>query len=193
MKRVIIFLISFLFLTIFIGNTALAGNEETLQRDHQVTADELSDYIYSWRPSMPYSTRITIAQSLIKQSSKYGVDVLLSTAMVAAESQFHVRAASSRGARGLTQIMPQYHKVKGGDYFSIDGNLEAGIKHLGYLVGIFNRYDLAIAAYNVGEVRVRRVGGIPRTRGNETYLYTMRVMRIYNFLLEKYGREVQVN
>lgn len=189
MKRFIIFLITVLFLTLFIGNDALAGDRCFLQRSHSITKDELIYYIGTWQKGMPYDTRAKIASGIIKFSDTYRIDELFVTAMIARESGFYPRAVNrGSGARGLGQLMP-VHKVRGGDYFAIEANLETSVRHLAYLLSVFHRQDLALAAYNAGENRVKRAGYIiPRTRNDETRIYVANIMNRYYFLLSKYGR-----
>jgi soluble lytic murein transglycosylase-like protein len=109
-------------------------------------------------------------------AKRHGVDSRLVHAVVTAESAYHARARSVKGARGLMQLMPDTARQYGvRNSYNPESNLEAGIKHLRALL---NRFDLklAIAAYNAGEAAVERFGGIPPYP--ETRDYVTRVLRL---------------
>jgi soluble lytic murein transglycosylase-like protein len=95
-------------------------------------------------------------------------------AVIRAESNYAPKARSSRGARGLMQLMPdtlREYRVR--NAFDPTANIEAGSRHLRTLL---DRYPLetALAAYNAGEGAVIRYGGIPPYP--ETRSYVSRVL-----------------
>jgi hypothetical protein len=109
-------------------------------------------------------------------AAKHGVDARVVDAIIQVESAYHSRALSSKGARGLMQLMPVTGRKYGAlDLFDPRINLDAGIQHLKTLLA---RYDLplALAAYNAGEAAVDRFGGIPPFK--ETQDYVARVLRL---------------
>src|SRR5258708_28080057 len=64
------------------------------------------------------------------------------------------------------------------DVFDAQQNINAGVKHLKWLLERYNgNIDLALAAYNAGEGAVDRVHGIPSFR--ETRNYVQKVQNAY--------------
>jgi len=114
-----------------------------------------------------------------KVSTEKGIDPHLVSAVVAVESNYDHRAVSSKGARGLMQIMPETAKRLGLiDSFHPEENLAAGVYHLKTLLDKYQgELPMALAAYNAGEAAVDRYQGIPpypETRG-----YVQKVLRLY--------------
>ncbi len=117
----------------------------------------------------PYAAMIASA------ARRHDVDPLLVQAVIRAESNFHPRARSRRGARGLMQLMPATLRQ-----FAVDNpydpaaNIDAGTRHLR---GLLDRFELreALAAYNAGKGAVLRHGGVPPFA--ETEAYVARVLR----------------
>jgi soluble lytic murein transglycosylase-like protein len=115
-------------------------------------------------------------------SSHYGVDPTLVRAVIQVESGFDPSAVSSKGARGLMQLMPGTAKRFGVTHVhDPEQNIRGGIRYLAKLVEMFDG-DLprALAGYNAGENAVLRHGGIPPYA--ETESYVRRAMTVY------YGR-----
>lgn len=110
-----------------------------------------------------------------------GVEPELLHAVIAAESGYNPSALSQKGAVGLMQLMPgtaaQYGVTNPSDPAQ---NLNAGARHLRYLLGKFdNDMTLALAAYNAGEQAVSQYGNrIPPYP--ETRAYVQRVLAYYN-------------
>lgn len=109
-----------------------------------------------------------------------GIEPELLHAVVAAESGYDPAARSEKGAVGLMQLMPdtaaRYGVTNPRDP---EQNLNAGARHLRYLLGKFdNDMQLALAAYNAGEQAVwqhgNRVPPYPETRA-----YVQRVLAHY--------------
>lgn len=117
---------------------------------------------------------------IIEAAGKYGVDYALVKAVIKTESNFNYKAVSKKGAKGLMQLMPRTASVLGvGDCFHPQDNIIGGIRHLGYLIDLFNgNIPLALAAYNAGESAVAKYGGIPPYP--ETRLYIRRVLDNYS-------------
>ncbi len=131
-------------------------------------------------------TDFTEYDSLIAAAAhKYRVDFALVKAVIKAESNFNHKAVSKKGARGLMQLMPKTASVLGvNDCFHPEDNIVGGIRHLGYLIDLFNGdIPLALAAYNAGEGAVAKYRGIPPYSG--TRLYIRRVLDNY----ERYRHE----
>jgi soluble lytic murein transglycosylase-like protein len=123
-------------------------------------------------------------ESLIHQAARrHQVDAALVKAVIRTESYFNPNATSRVGASGLMQLMPQTAAKYGvTDLYSPKQNIEAGVKHLKYLLERYpDQLSHVLAAYNAGEHAVDKYNGIPPY--NETRNYVKKVMRfleVYN-------------
>jgi len=100
-------------------------------------------------------------------------------AIIKAESNGQRTAVSSKGAKGVMQLMPFTSKrMRVNDPFDPIENIEGGIKYIKELLVAFDG-DLTntVAAYNAGPGAVRKYGGVPPYQ--ETRLYVRRVMDLY--------------
>jgi len=134
-----------------------AVQQKTPPRVRQYTLEELSPII-----------RAT--------AHKYQLNELLLTSIIRAESNFNPLAISSKGARGLMQLMPETaaaYKVQ--NVFDAKENLEAGARYLKDLLQQYKQ-DLALtlAAYNAGPATVSNYNGIPPFA--ETQIYIRRIL-----------------
>lgn len=113
-----------------------------------------------------------IQKLISKVSSQVGVDHDLFESLVQAESDFNPREVSSKGALGLTQLMPGTAKALGiSDPMDPEKNLLGGAKYLHQLLNQFNGDErLALAAYNAGPGAVRRFDGIPPYKETQHYV-----------------------
>jgi len=93
-------------------------------------------------------------------------------AIIAVESEFDQWAVSSKGARGLMQLMPDTARRLGvADSFDARQNIFGGTQYLRMLLDQFGGdVDLALAAYNAGPTAVLRYGGIPPYRETRGYV-----------------------
>jgi hypothetical protein len=107
-----------------------------------------------------------------KYASNYRIDPSLIRSMIATESGFNPRAISTKGARGLMQLMPETAKRLGvNNSFDPEQNIHGGIKHLRSLLNSFNEdISLSLAAYNAGENLVQRLGRIPSIKETQDYV-----------------------
>jgi soluble lytic murein transglycosylase-like protein len=104
----------------------------------------------------PYGPLVTAAAEV------YGVDAHLIDSVIWKESAYRSSATSHKGAQGLMQLMPGTAKrfaVKN-SYDPVQ-NVAGGTAYLRYLLDLFGDESLALAAYNAGEGRVLKHGGIP--------------------------------
>lgn len=111
----------------------------------------------------------------------YGVEPELVKAIIMAESGYDPMAVSSRGARGLMQLMPRTAESLGvEDSFDPEENIDAGIRYFRHLMDQFNEQTtLALAAYNAGSRRVREHQGVPPYPA--TRIYIENVFRYYHY------------
>lgn len=98
--------------------------------------------------------------------AKYDLDPLLLAALGYQESRLDQRMRSSRGAIGVMQLLPATGSwMNVGDITLLEPNVHAGTRYVRTLVdamdspGIddFNRMLMALAAYNGGQTRIRRL------------------------------------
>jgi transglycosylase-like protein with SLT domain len=108
----------------------------------------------------------------------HGVDVDLVRAVIQVESDFDQLAVSSKGARGLMQLMPDTAKRFGvSNAFDPRQNVFAGVRYLRFLLDMFqNNVGLALAAYNAGENAVLRFGGIPPFKETRAYVQKIQAL-----------------
>lgn len=115
----------------------------------------------------------------VAAARRHGLDPDLVLAVVAVESAFRPDAVSPKGAQGLMQLMPRTAASLGvSDAFDPQQNLDAGTRHLRFLVDLYGG-DLrrALAAYNAGQGAVKRYGGVPPYR--ETREYVKKILKRY--------------
>ena len=97
--------------------------------------------------------------------------VRLFVALIDQESRFNPLALSSKGARGLGQLMPETAALLGVDDPSEPmENLHSAARHLTAQLAEFGRIDWALAAYNAGPHRVAQFHGIPPFRETRDYV-----------------------
>jgi soluble lytic murein transglycosylase-like protein len=120
-----------------------------------------------------------IDASIVMAAARHNVDPNLVRAVVKVESNFNSNAVSRKGAIGLMQLMPQTaRELKVRNPFDPDQNVDAGVRHLKYLLESYNGdVNLTLAAYNAGEGAVRRSSGVPHY--SETQNYVRRITNLY--------------
>jgi hypothetical protein len=100
-----------------------------------------------------------------------GVPVQLFDALIIQESRYNPLAISSKGASGLTQLMPGTAKALGVfDRWSVPQNLEGGARYLRKQLDTFGNWSLALGAYNAGPGNVMKYGGLPPFRETRGYV-----------------------
>jgi soluble lytic murein transglycosylase-like protein len=96
-------------------------------------------------------------------------------AVIDQESRFHPCAVSSKGAKGLMQLMPDTAAELGViDPFDPKENVEAGARYLRQLLDKY-KGDLpqTLGAYNAGPAAVDQAGGIPNFRETRDYVQSI--------------------
>ena len=114
-----------------------------------------------------------------KASARFGVDIHFIKAIIRAESGFDHEAVSTKGAKGLMQLMPgTASDMEVLDPFDPEENIVGGTRYFSMLLKRFkNNKTLALAAYNAGPETVEKHNGIPPYP--ETQAFVERVMRYY--------------
>lgn len=109
-----------------------------------------------------------------------GVPANLIAAMMNVESGGNEKAVSSKGAKGLMQLMPETAKELGvKDITNPAQNIMAGAQYLGKMLKKYKGdIKLALAAYNAGPGNVDKYNGIPPFA--ETYKYVSKVLGNYS-------------
>jgi len=125
--------------------------------------------------SVPPCDPMPVAEldKLVEQSSQQeGVKPELIRGVIAEESGARPCAVSWKGAQGLVQLMPATSEQFGvKDPFDPRQNVEAGVKLLKQLLTKYkDDVSLALAAYNAGEGRVDKDGGVPQIAETRNYV-----------------------
>ena len=115
-------------------------------------------------------TRAHIMEMAREVARQEGIDPNLFISLIQQESNFDPMAVSSKGAIGLTQLMPSTAKELGVDPNNMMQNLTGGARYLKQQLGAFPSVDLALAAYNAGPNRVRELGAIPNIPETQNYV-----------------------
>lgn len=108
-------------------------------------------------------------------AGRFGISSDLIRAVIQVESAFDEFAVSSKGAKGLMQLMPATARRFGvSNPFDPAQAIMGGAEYLKYLLDLFRgNVDLAVAGYNAGENAVLKYGGVPPYK--ETRNYVIRI------------------
>src|SRR5713226_5093519 len=101
------------------------------------------------RPAMEMG-RDGVEKLVREAADRHRVDPALVRAVIETESNWNPKAWSHKGAGGLMQLIPTTAQRYGAyDVFDPQQNIDAGVKHLKWLLERYNgNLDLALAAYN---------------------------------------------
>jgi len=123
-----------------------------------------------------FSREVPYGAIIYREARRNDLAPELVAAVVQSESDFRPRLVSNKSAQGLMQIVPETSRLLGcANPFDPEANIAAGTKYLRQLLDRFGDQRMALAAYNAGEGRIERFGGIPPF--NETLDYVQRVSR----------------
>jgi soluble lytic murein transglycosylase len=109
---------------------------------------------------------------ILRAAGTYNLDPALIAAVIKSESAFDVHAVSWAGAQGLMQLMPTTARdMDCADPFDPDQNIMAGSRYLRLMLDTFGGdLTLAIASYNCGPERVRRLWRVPDIPETKNYV-----------------------
>jgi len=108
---------------------------------------------------------------LIQESSaRHAVPSQIVEAVAWQESRFNHAAVSSKGARGVMQLLPTTASDLGVDPSDLRGNIDGGAAYLAQQLRRFGDVKLALAAYNAGPKAVERYGGVPPYAETQSYV-----------------------
>ena len=132
-------------------------------------------------PAQPVANKTVDLDEVVREASmRRQLDPDFVNSVIKAESNFHPRAVSPKGAQGLMQLMPGTAALLGvRDPFDPRANVEAGTTYLSSLLDLYHDDPIkALAAYNAGPQRVEQYHGVPPYR--ETHAYISRIVRDFN-------------
>lgn len=110
-------------------------------------------------------------EAMARSACEAGVPAALLDGMIVQESGYNPMALSPKGAASLAQLMPARARALGvGNIWDPVENMRGGARYLRALLDEFGRYDLALAAYNAGEGRVRGNLQVPRIKETVNYV-----------------------
>ena len=119
---------------------------------------------------MAENTRAYYMQLAREAARKAGVPEDLFLSLIEQESGFDPTAVSSKGAIGLTQLMPDTAKELGVDPQNVEQNLAGGARYLSQMMSRFPNLNMALAAYNAGPTRVAELGRVPNFPETQNYI-----------------------
>lgn len=103
-----------------------------------------------------------------------GVPVDLFDALIIQESRYNPLAVSTKGASGLTQLMPATARSLGiFDRWSVSQNLLGGARYLRKQLDTFGNWAHALSAYNAGPGNVTKYAGVPPFKETRGYVRTI--------------------
>ena len=144
--------------------------DEQLDRAIQAKRARQAARIYSTLKfhtrNLTESTVRELAATILSECEKYSLDPVLVLGVISVESEFHHKAVSSTGARGLMQILPstatalareagleEWQGAK--SLYDPVINAKLGILYLSQLKERFNDTKIALAAYRWGPTSVQ--------------------------------------
>lgn len=85
-------------------------------------------WIDQLQPNSPTDTKNVITNHLLLNAATHDIPLELLIGLITVESRFDPKAVSSHGAKGITQVMPRYHKnlIRGRDIFDPRVGIEVG-------------------------------------------------------------------
>lgn len=151
------------------------GGVGPVETDESVKCDETPYTPTWWLSRAAESRRAYYFNTVNRIACDHGVPTRLLDAVIAQESGYNPFAVSSAGAMGLMQIMPGTARTLGlSTPFDPVANVRAGARYLRQQIDRFDRFDLALAAYNAGpERRSLQRGYMPAIPETINYVRTI--------------------
>jgi len=119
---------------------------------------------------------------VIEAANRYGVPADLAVRLARQESgvrQFRADGSlvvSSAGAMGVMQLMPGTAAELGVDPRDERQNIDGGVRYLKQMFTIFGDWKTAVAAYNAGPGRIKKVLAGQQALPQETANYVLAIM-----------------
>ena len=122
--------------------------------------------------SYPKAARSRYHAHIVAAARTYQLEPALLHAVISAESGYNPLARSSKGARGLMQLMPATAALLHvEDPFDPEQNVQAGAAFLKQLLGRYKGdLRLALVAYNAGTLRADQPADVPYPLETQGYL-----------------------
>ncbi len=172
--------------------------------EHPITTtvlsfDQSANQVLEARPVMirrrdPRNRKRTVNQvvdlsPIISHSAQMeGIDPKLVEIVIQHESAFRPTAASSVGACGLMQLMPETAKEMGVTDITDPGqNIAAGTKYLARQIHHYQDLKLALAAYNAGPGNVDHYGAVPPFEETQNYASSISSQYVSSRVARKLG------
>ncbi|MBX5475610.1 MAG: lytic transglycosylase domain-containing protein, partial [Clostridia bacterium] len=128
-----------------------------------VTRDALAAWLDAHYAALPAGTRASIAEAVVREASRRGVDPWLVVSVIKVESDFNPDEVGSAGEIGLMQVLPGTARLVARNVFGIDGfdptllfdpdwNIRIAVAYLADRLRAY-RGDAAMAltSYNAGD------------------------------------------
>lgn len=135
----------------------------------------LTRWIEFHRPDEKPAYASSVAESVLQNSARHGLDPLLLASLLQIESAYRKDAISVSGAIGLGQLMPFTAAGLGVDPYDPAQNVAGAAKMFaGLLKGWNSPLDpraLALASYNAGPSLVRELQTVPAIPETNNYVY----------------------
>jgi soluble lytic murein transglycosylase-like protein len=152
------------------------------------SVDSVFDAVSSCAARLSERERWHLADTVHRESRRHGYDPLFVLAMIQVESGCSTTARGYRGGVGLTQMTLSTGRAvaraagvpwRGAETLTRPAaNVQLGVRYLSDLEELFGDLHVAVAAYNLGPTRVRRM---PRHRARQAR-YVRKVMARYEGL-----------
>lgn len=120
------------------------------------------------------TTQIELEELARRIAAERNIDPALFSSLIEAESGWNPLAESSKGAQGITQMMPLIQKAYGvDDPFDPEQNMRGSAAFLEHLSNKYNNDPVKIlGAYHSGEPAIDKYDGLPPADGNpDTHNY----------------------
>lgn len=115
--------------------------------------------------------RAAFYNRMSKIACEEGVPVDLFDALIIRESRYRPMARSHKGAGGLTQLMPGTARDLGvRNVYDPEENMRGGARYLRKMLDRFDKWHLALGAYNAGPGRIDQYGGLPPFKETRDYV-----------------------
>ena len=169
-----------------------------------VMVDELRSILALYPRRIDPDSRDRLAELLVEQGFRTGLDPIFLAAVIRVESAFSTRAISNKGARGLMQVMPATARELAGELgmhwrgprqlHDLEFNVRVGSMYLKQLLSMYaGNYRYALTAYNRGPHNLRAIvkrHGRLHPRYTEYWRKIRHAYRRYMRLIGKSGRRV---
>lgn len=149
----------------------------------ELTREDISSFIEQRNPKLDPVVRNYMANCVIRSSNNNNLKKSLVVGWIDTENpKWDPLAVSKKGAVGLTQVVPKYHKeemkakgINKQSIYHIDKNIDLGCSILKTNLNEFKTINRALSGYNAGP-------GITRLKGiapySETRAYIKRVLLV---------------